>query len=489
VSYLKKLAGQTAIYGLSSMAGRFINYLLVFVHTRAFLPEEFGVITGMYSYVSFLLIVFTYGMETAFFRFSTGTQHPRQQVLGTSMVSLLISSVLLFFLIVPFRGSIATFIEYPSHPEYIVWFALILSIDAVTAIPFVNLRLENRPLQFALLKLAGILINVILNLFFLLLCPYLLEQDVEWVKAFYDPGFGVGYVFLSNLVASVCTLLLLLPGMFRAKMSVNTALLRRMLGYALPLLPAGLAGMVNETLDRILLLKLIPERSEALFQTGIYGANYKLAMLMTLFIQMYRYAAEPFFFSEADKEGAKDRYAAIMKYFTAACLFIFLVVMLYIDLIKGFIGENYHSGLSVVPVLLLANVCLGIYINLSIWFKLTDQTRFGLYFTLVGALLTVVLNYLLIPRYGYTGSAWATLICYAAMAGTCYVVGQKHYPVIYPLGRMALYGVLALVIYAGSAALRNLNAGTAVTLSLNTLGLLLYAGVFYSLEKVKKIVP
>ena len=482
------MAGQTAIYGLSSMVGRFINYLLVFVHTRVLIPEQFGVMTGMYSYVSFLIIVFTYGMETAFFRFATKTGYDREKVFSTSLISLICSSVILFLLIAFFSPSIAGATGYGAYPQYITWFALILAADAITAIPFVNLRLEGKATRFVLFKLINIFLVVGFNLFFLVLCPYLLKHNVKFVEAIYHPGFGVGYVFLSNLIASVVTFLLLLPDILRAKFAFSSVLWKEMIYYALPLLPAGLAGMINETLDRILLIRMLPSH-EALYQTGIYGANYKLAMLMTLFIQTFRYAAEPFFFAESLKTDAKKTYADVMKYFVIVCTFIFLGVTLYLDIVKGFIGKAYHPGLGVVPVLLLANLCLGIYINLSIWFKLTGQTRFGLYITILGAAITILLNYMWIPVYGYVGSAWATLICYFVMMLVCYFLGERYYTIPYNIPRILFYLALALVIYFANLGIRHMYAGTATVIALNSCLVLAYLSIIYYLERPKKIVP
>jgi O-antigen/teichoic acid export membrane protein len=489
VSPLKKLAGQTALYGIPTIAAKFINYLLVFVHSRVFLPQEYGVFNNLYSYVAFLLIIFTYGMETAFFRFSTKEGYDRDAVYSTGFISLLVSSAVLFLAIALSSDFWAGLADLPDASPYVRYLALILMLDAISSIPFVRLRLEERAKRFALIKVLAILINVFLNLFFLLLCPYLLSNGYLWVSSFYNPEFGVGYTFLSNLTASLVTFSLLLPEVLRVRFRFDLRLWKEMIVYALPLLPAGLAGMVNETIDRILLVKINPDKAEGLYQTGIYGANYKLAMLMTLFVQAFRYASEPFFFSQSSKEKGREIYATVMNYFVLICAFIFLGVTLYIDIAKVFIGEKYHEGLFVVPVLLLANLCFGIYTNISIWYKLTGQTRFGLYITFLGAAITLVLNFLWIPVYGYAGSAWATLICYIIMMMASYYLGQRYYPVNYNVSRILFYIGLSLLIYFLNLALRYVLTQTPWILIINTALLLCFVYIAYRIERVKKVVP
>ena len=352
--HIRTLAGQTAIYGLSSIVGRLLNYFLVPLYTRVFLPAEYGVVTEFYAYVSFLIIVFTYGMETTFFRFNE-SELDKEKVFSTALISLLFSSALLALICFFGSSALASMLRYPGHAEYVVWFGLILACDAVTSIPFARLRAQGKPGRFAFLKFVNILLNVALNLFFLLACPFFFKQEQGWlhdfVLQFYNPSFGIGYIFISNLLASVLTLLLLLPSFKGIGAGFDKVLWRRMMLYSLPLLVAGLAGMINETMDRILLKYLLPPDT-ALEQVGIYGACYKLSILMTLFIQMFRYAAEPFFFQQAKEDNARQVYADVMTYFVLACSFIFLGIMLYIDVVKFFIGPNYYPGLKVVPSLL-----------------------------------------------------------------------------------------------------------------------------------------
>ncbi len=450
---IKRLARETAVYGLSSIVGRLLNYFLVPLYTRIFLPNEYGIVTELYAYASFLMVFLTFGMETTFFRFSES--HPeKDRVYSTSIIPVMLLN--LAFIILGILGSsfMADRLHYNHHSGYLVCFVVIVGLDAVAAIPFARLRQQHRSLKFATLKLINIVINVALNLFFLLLCPYLLKQGFDWIKVVYDPSFGVGYVFLSNVIASAVGVLLLFGDIFRFKVEFDRKLFREMFLYALPLLLAGLAGMVNETLDRILLryLLIVPagtaNASEyVMAQIGIYGANYKVSILMTLFIQTFRYAAEPFFFSHAKETDSRELYAKVMNYFILFGLIIFLGIMLNIDIVKHFIGAKYYPGIGIVPVLLLANLFLGVIFNLSIWYKLNNKTQYGAYITIFGAVVTIVSNYLLIPLMGYAGAAWATLICYFLMMLLSYFWGQKHFYIEYDVPKIAGYFGLALAIY------------------------------------------
>jgi O-antigen/teichoic acid export membrane protein len=450
VDPLKRLAGQTAVYGLSSIVGRLLNYLLVPLYTNIFLTSQYGVVTIMYSYVAFLIVILTYGMETAFFRFAAGTPEQRDKVFGTTLLSVLSTSALFILLTTVFRQPIAELLRFPQHPEYILWFGLILGMDAISAIPFARLRSENKPMQFAGIKLVGIGVNIGLNLFFLLACPWLLEKGPQslhgFITAIYNPAIGVGYVFISNLIASSITLLLLLPVILRTRIEFSASTWRKMLVYALPLLVAGLAGVVNESLDKLLLRYLLPADT-AMSQVGIYGACYKISIMMTIFIQAFRFAAEPFFFAQSAEKNAREVYARVMKFFVVACLLIFLGIMLFMDIVQHFIGEAYREGLGVVPILLTANMFLGIYFNLSIWYKITGQTRFGAWFAIAGAIITILLNIWWIPLIGFYGSAWATLVCYVAMAALSFGFGQKHYRIPYETGRIMLFIAAAMVVY------------------------------------------
>ena len=447
LSSIKSLASQTAAYGLSTIVGRMLNYLLVPLYVRLFLPAEYGVVTDLYALVAFLNIVFTYGMETAYFR---KVQEGGEKVYQTAFWSLLLSSVLFTALLLLLAQPIANGLRYPSHPEYVRWFALILGLDALAAMPFARLRQLQKALQFAGLKLLNIGLNIGLNLFFLLLCPWLVaNNELEAVTTLvYDPQVGVGYIFLSNLLANGVTLLFLLPHFPRNFAGFDFTTWRSMFVYSLPLVFAGMAGMVNETIDRVLLKYLLPlSREEALHEVGVYGAVYKLAMLMSIFTQTFRTAAEPFFFQQSKNANATLVYARVMHVFVFAGGSIFLGVTLFMDVAKYFVSPAYFGGLHVVPILLLANLFLGMYYNQSVWYKLADKTRWGMYLSFFGAAITLVGNWLLIPEIGYLGSAYTTLVCYFMMMGASYLLGQKHYPVPYNLERLARYVGLALLFF------------------------------------------
>ena len=481
---IKRLAGQTAIYGVSNIVGRLLNYLLVPLYTNYFLPHEFGVISEMYAYVAILIVILTHGMETAFFRFAQQQANEKTSVFSTSLLSVLFLALVFVLVALTFRLDIAQLLRYPQHPEYIVWFAIIIGLDAVMAIPFARLRAENRPLKFAFIKFAGIATNISLVLFFVVACPWLLENGspavVKAVSNIYNPETGIGYVFIANLVASTVTALLLLPVILRNPVAFSPQLWKTMMLYAMPLLLAGLAGILNEALDKILLKYMLPEET-AMSQLGIYGACYRVSVLMTIFIQAFRFAAEPFFFAEYQKENAQILYARVMKVFVIACLFIFLGIMLYMDIIQYFIGRNFREGLDIVPILLMAHIFLGIYFNLSIWYKLTGQTHFGATIAVIGAGITIFINILFIPIIGYYASAWAHLVCYFLMTLISWYWGQKHYPVPYEIGRIFLFMAAALGIFALHSFLPDLPR--VLQWLVSALMLLAYAGIVLALDK------
>lgn len=479
-SPLKKLAGQTAVYGLSSILGRLLNYLLVPLYTRLFAPEVYGIVTELYAYVTFLLILLTYGMETGFFRFAQD-KSIFDKVYSSVLTSLFVTSSAFIVLLLIFLKPVAGWMQYGANPEYILWIGIIVALDAVISIPFAKLRLQNKAWKFASLKLINIGITIGLNLFFLVLCPklYISNPDSSWLVVF-SPEIGVGYVFISNLIANLLTLIMLVPEIFNIKFSFDKALLKKIAKYSWPLLIAGFAGMINETLDRVLLKYLVPDHLNPMEQLGIYGANYKLAILMTLFIQMFRYAAEPFFFNNKNESNAKELYAKATKYFIICGLLIFLGVMFYIDFIKYFIDKDYHEGLKVVPVLLLANLFLGIFFNFSIWYKLNDMTKYGAYLAIFGAIITIILNVVLVPIYGYVGSAWATLICYVAMTLLSFYWGQKYYKVPYNILNAVFYFVFAMALYFISVYLR---PGSQIWVYILNSGLLL---VFVAIVAIKE---
>lgn len=443
---IKQLFGQTAVYGLGIVLPRLLNYLLLTpFYTRVFDRATYGIITELYAYVVFLLVILTYGMETGFFRYASNSKE-KEKVYTTVLSSLFFSSVIFMIGALVWSGPIGAVLGYEQNPEYIRWLAVIVGIDAFTTIPFARIRLYNRPVKYALIRIAEVSINIGLNLFFLRYAPRHLES--EWVNLIYNENIGVGYVLISNLIASSIKLLLLIPDILVAFRSVfDRILFKEIFKYSYPLLIAGLAGTVNEALDRILLKHMIPLEQNPMEQLGIYGANYKLAVLMTLFVQMFKYAAEPFFFSKSEEKNAKKLYADVMLFFVIAGLFIFLLVNLYLNYFILFIGADFREGVQIVPVVLMANLVMGIFFNLSIWYKLTNKTRFGAVLVILGALITVVVNVLYIPRFGYVASAWAHLFCYSTMVIISYLWSRKHYAIPYATGRIFAYIALAVFIY------------------------------------------
>ncbi|MBT3209314.1 MAG: oligosaccharide flippase family protein [Bacteroidetes bacterium] len=479
---LKKLIGQTAIYGASSIVGRLLNYFLVPLYTRIFEPEIYGIVGELFSYVAFLMIVLMYGMETGFFRFSE-TEKSFNKVFGTSLISLFATSSVFIILMIVFAQPIANFLDYSENPEYIIWLSIIVGLDCLMAIPFAKLRHQNRAIKFVTIKLIFIFANIGLILFFLIFCPYYIKENQNSVLlSIYSSEIGVGYVFISNLIANILILIILLPEMFNVKISFDFGLLKRMLAFSLPLLVVGFAGTINEVLDRILLKFLSTENVNPMSEIGIYNANYKVALLMTLFIQTFRYAAEPFFFAHAKNSRSKSDYSLIMKYFVIFGLTIFLGATLYLSVLKYFIGEDYRSGLNVVPILLLANLFLGIIYNLSIWYKLTSKTMYGAYIALFGATITIVLNIILIPKIGYLGSAWATFFCYFSMMLLSFFWGKKHYKIKYEVLPIAKYFVIALVLYAISRFVPEINQ--VFTLLVSSLLFFVFVGYVFWEEKL-----
>ena len=467
-----------------------LNYLLVPLYTRVFLTGEYGIVTELYAYVSFFNIIFTYGLETAFFRYAE-KEKGNPGVYSTSLISIITTSISFALIIILFSSPIASWMNETDHgkmlPKYISWFALVLALDAISAIPFAKLRQENKAMKFATIKLIWIVVNVGLNFFFLLLCPWLQHGVMgDFINSVYDPEIGIGYVFISNLVGSIVVLVCLAPEIFKTKFSFDKKLWNSMLIYALPLMVAGFAGMINETFDRIMLPRLVADKTTAISQLGIYGACYKLSILMTLFVQTFRYAAEPFFFSQASNDKAQQTYARVMHYFVFMCAFIFLAIMMYIDIVKGLIGKEYREGLGVVPILLMANLCLGVFYNLSIWYKLTNLTKWGAWLSIIGAVITLLLNFILIPIMGYMGAAWATLACYASMMVISWMAGQKHYPVKYNIASFFFFVTSALILYFTSEEIRDhFNPGTKQMLIINTVFLLLFLVAAYIYERRK----
>lgn len=456
MSAFRKLASETAIYGIPTIVGRLVNFLLVPLFTGIFDPSEYGVVNKLYAFAGFLSVLLTYGMETTLFRFANEDPE-NDKVYGTAYNSVIITTLFFLFIAIAFKQPIANWMEVGEHPEYFLWFAIFTGFDALVAIPFVKLRQHGKAKKFALIRSINIFTNIGLNLFFLKACPYMLEEwGWEWVNHIYDPSFGIGYIFISNLVASLITWPLVYPENIQFNYGFDPQLWRRMIIYAMPLLLVGLAGMVNELVDRILLGKLLPE-DIADREIGIYSACYKLSLLITIFIQAYRMAAEPFLFARAKGEGAQATYAKLMDYFVIVCGFIFLFVSFNLQFFADLflLNKAYHEGLEVVPILLLANLFLGMYYNLTIWYKLTDKTAAGSIISISAAGITIVLNLLTIPFLSYLGSAITTLVVYFYMAVACYLMGKKHYPIPYNLNKIYAYILLMAVLFFVHLVIKN----------------------------------
>lgn len=444
---LKKLAGQTVVYGLSSIVGRLLNWLLVPFYTIIFIQSEYGVVSTLMAYVATCLVILTYGMETGYFRFANDSKY-KTSIFDTSFICLFFTSSIFVALSLFYRSNLYDFLEIKSGSYYLELLILTVAMDAITSLPFARLRQEKKASRFAIIKLVNIIINLGINLFFLLLCPYInTHYPAINIQAIWDPNLGIAYIFIAYFVASLSNIVLLLPQIKDIKIKINFSLLKRILKYSYPIFIVGLAGVLNVNFDKIAMPKLISANLDPMGQTGIYAANYKLGVLMTLFIQAFRFAFEPFFFSQGKNSKSKELYADVLKYFVIFGIVIFLSVMFSIDLVKLIIDSSYHAGLVVVPYILLANLCLGIFFTLSLWYKLTDNTIYGAYLALVGLVITISLNIYLVPLLAYQGAAYAALACFSSMMLISYIWGQRVYPIPYDLKSILLYVFIAVLIY------------------------------------------
>jgi len=450
LSSIKKLAGQTMWYGLSSIAARFISYLLTPYLTLKLTDAAYGEQAIVYAFIPFLNVIVTHGMETAYFRF--GSKENEEKIYHTSSFSMIIVTALVVSCLLIWGAPIASLLQISLHPEYIKLVAWVVALDALTTIPFSKLRLEGRPKKYAFIKVGGILINIIATYAFISILPeYANAHKGSFIAGWYVKGFEVGYILIANILQNVFVLVLLQKEIRALRFNIDYKLWRQMMLYALPLILVGFGGMINETMDRIMLGWWAnggsPEANKAL--VGTYSACYKLAILITISIQAFRMGAEPFFFKQAASDNAQKTYARVMKFFVITLCIMFLGVVLYIDIWKLFIrNPNMYAGLKVVPILLIANMFLGVYYNLSIWYKLSNKTMAGAWITLLGAVITIGINFLLIPRYGYMASAWATFFCYGTMMIVSYKWGQKVYFIPYATKKLIAYFVITLLLYS-----------------------------------------
>lgn len=482
---IRSLVKDTVIYGLSSIVGRFLNWLLVPLYTAVFLPSEYGIVTYLYAIVAIAFIVLTYGMETAFFRFANHERYTNPaEAYSTALMSVGFTSVIFMVVVVHFLGPISDAMNCGEHKSYVWMMAVAVAVDAYCAIPFAYLRFKKRPVKFAVVKLLNIGLNIGLNLFFILLCPWIWKHNPDMISWFYVTDFGIGYIFLSNLIASLVVFLVLMPDMIWVPSNFNGKMLKEMLAYAFPLLILGLAGIMNQNMDKIFLPYLFPTKDIAMQQLGIYGACGKIAVVMMMFTQAFRFAYEPFVFAQ-NKDKGYDKlksYSDVMKYFVVFSLFIFLAVTFYLPVLKHFINAKYFGGLRVVPIIMMADVFFGIFFNLSVWYKITDRTIWGTWFSLIGLAIVVAVNFIFVPIFGYMACAWASFACYGSMMLVSYFVGQAKYPIDYHVSRLLFYFLVAGVLYAVSVFVVISNEW--VNLAWRTLLLALFVAVALKRENI-----
>jgi O-antigen/teichoic acid export membrane protein len=444
LSLYKNLFKQTAIYGLATVLPRMLSFLLVMVHTDKLQKADYGETTILLAYMVFFNVILSYGMETAFFRFYN-SENNKKAVIATSTISLFWTSFGFLILSLFFRNSIAEWINVES--EYVTYAIWILVLDALVIIPFSKLRAEQRPIIYAAIKIGNVIINMLLNLFFLLYLPEIAKAYPDsFASSIYFENFQIGYIFIANLFASLATFLVLSPNYLKVKWNIDIALWKKMMGYGFPILIAGIAFAVNEHLDKIILEKMLPD-AIAKAEVGAYAACYKLGLFMVLFATAFRLGIEPFFFSHSGNENAKETYAIITKFFVIFGSLILLCVIVFADFLKQLMikDQSYWEAMKIVPLIILANFFLGIYNNLSVWYKLTDKTKIGAYISIVGAVVTLMLNYVLIPKYSYYGSAIATIVAYGSMMVISYILGNKYYRVPYDMKKISGYLFISIL--------------------------------------------
>ena len=483
---LKSLAKDTAIYGLSSIVGRFLNYLLVPLYTAKLSAASggYGVITNVYAYTALLMVILTYGMETTFFRFANKEEENPQTVYTTTLISVGFTSLMFIVLVLLFINPISAFMGYADHKSYIWVMAITVAIDAFQCIPFAYLRYKKRPIKFAALKLLNIFMAIVLNIVFFLVLPSIYESSggTGFISAIYDPTVGAGYAFYVNLFCSAFLTFFFWRELVVQKYTFSKALLRRMFSYSWPILVLGIAGILNQTADKIL-FPYIYKGSDAHSQLGIYGAASKIAMIMAMITQAFRYAYEPFVFGKSKDKDNRETYAKAMKYFIIFTLLAFLVVVGYMDVLRHIIGRDYWDGLRVVPIVMAAEIMMGVYFNLSFWYKLIDKTIWGAYFSGAGCAVLIAVNVIFVPRYGYMACAWAGFAGYATAMVLSYFVGQRKYPIAYPMKDISVYVLITVVLYFCMTT-ANARLSTPLALTVNTV-----LGVLFIAYIVKKDFP
>ena len=485
MSSVKQLAGQTMWYGVSSIAARFLNYLLTPFLTYALTRADYGKMSLVYSVLPVLNVLFTYGLETAFFRFSNKETDPKK-IYNTTATSIIISTFLFGIALLFFHKPLAALAGVGNYPELIRLSIYIIMLDTLSIIPFAKLRHDGRPKKYAMVKVAGILINIFFTFFFLLWCKNAVTKDpASFWSNFYSTAHNpVYYIVLANLIQATVTLLLLYKEVFTIRLKIDIPLWKQIMTYSSPLILVGLGGVINEVMDRQMLHKWVP--GTATFkeeQVGIYSACYKLSILITLFVQAFRMGAEPFFFKQAGSHNQQRTYARVMKFFVIVICIMFLVVALYLPIWKHFIASKEWEGLAVVPILLLANMFLGIYYNLAIWYKLGHKTSAGAYITVTGVAVTIIINYFFIPYYSYMACAWATFFCYGSMMVISFIWGQKVFRIPYAWKKSVAFIVIAVLLFFVHKGITNLYSNNYFDTVLATILLLLYVRFIGFIEK------
>ena len=494
---LKSLAKDTAVYGLSSIVGRFLNWCLVPLYVYLFPTEEYGIVTYLYGVTAVMLVILNYGMETGFFRFANKEQEP-EKVYTTCLISVGVTSLLFIALLCVFLNPITGAMKLKGYSLFVLLIGITVAVDAFSNLPFAYLRYKNRAWRFAGIKLLNVGFNIGLNLFFLLVCPRIESETPGLIDWFYGAlggkSFGIGWIFVANIISTFLVLILLLPELLGRRYSFAWSLLRRILAYSWPLLILAIAGMLSQNMGQLLIPYLFSDEEAARSMVGIYGANMKIAIVMVMFTQAFRYAYEPFIFAQAKQAGEDNRqmYADAMKYFVIFGFLIFLGVMFYLPVLKYFISPDYWNGLDVVPLMMLAELCFGVFFNLSLWYKLTDRTRWGMYLSLICFAVMAGLNIWWVPLIGipqgYMGSAWAALVSYFVVMLLSWFLGRVYYPIPYPVGRMAVYAAVALIFFLAGMLMETAFPDW-VTYSLRTFMLLLYAVIVSMFENVPVITP
>ncbi|WP_235528605.1 lipopolysaccharide biosynthesis protein [Pedobacter sp. Leaf194] len=474
MSVYKKFLGQTMVYGISTVFSRLFNFILTPIYTSVYKKGVYGIFTNMYANASLINAILAFGMESTYFRYLNKFEDKKQEVYNNSFICIAFVSSLFLITGLVFSNGIATYLaakaaEIPDYKQYVSFFLWILFVDAICVIPFAKLRADGRPMKYSVVKFLNIGCFVGFNLLFIFVLPAIIKHNwigASWLQTWYRHQW-IGYVFVANLIASLVTLVALIPEFLKLQLKFDKALFSNMFSYSWPILIANLSFIVNENLDKIVLKDLLPANI-ANEEVGIYGAVCKLAIFLSIFITAFRLGAEPFFFSHAKNSNAKQTYATILQYFVIALTVLFVALIANIEVLKFFIRtEEYWVGLPAVPYLLMGYVFLGIYMNLSIWYRLSDQTRYGLYISVIGAIITIVLNFVLIPRFSYMGSAWVSMAAYATMTIISYILGQKYYPIPYNLKKILAYIIVSTVIVFSSFFIfnRNIYIGNAMLIA------------------------